>query len=96
MFAIRNQIAGDLAEGADKVIIEARESGRGIGIYDADGLLRSDEMSAIVSCLGDSRGDVIWEAPLKKQQADLILRCGLNVNIGNVQPRDVLGLETVN
>lgn len=90
-----DQIAGDLATGADKVIVEAREAGRGIGIYDEDGALRLDEMTAIVNCLGDSRGDVIWEAPLKKQQAALILRCGSNVNLGNIKPRDVLGLEAM-
>ncbi len=92
---ICDQIAGDLAMGADKVIIEARESGRGIGIYDEEGLLLKDEMAAIVNCLGDSRGDVIWEAPLNKQQAMLVLRCGPNVNLGNVKPSDVLGLEAL-
>jgi phosphosulfolactate synthase len=92
---ICDQIAGDLATGADKVIVEAREAGRGIGIYDEDGALRQDEMTAIVNCLGDSRGDVIWEAPLKKQQAALILRCGSNVSLGNIKPRDVLGLEAM-
>ncbi len=92
---ICDQIAGDLATGADKVIIEARESGLGIGIYDEEGLLRLDEMTNIVNCLGDSRGKVIWEAPLRKQQAALILHCGPNVNLGNVKPRDVLGLEAM-
>jgi phosphosulfolactate synthase len=90
-----HQIAGDLAVGADKVIIESRESGTGIGIYDETGNVRRDEMSAIISCLGDSRGDIIWEAPLKKQQSTLILQCGPNVNLGNVKPNDVLGLEAL-
>jgi len=90
-----DQIAGDLALGADKAIVEGRESGRGVGIYDEEGKLRPDEMTAIVNCLGDSRGDVIWEAPLNKQQAALILRCGANVNLGNVKPNDVLGLEAL-
>lgn len=90
-----DQIAGDLAQGADKVIVESRESGLGVGIYDEDGALRQAEMSAIVNCLGDSRGDVIWEAPLQKQQAALILRCGPNVNLGNIRPNDVLGLEAL-
>lgn len=90
-----HQIAGDLAAGADKVMIEARESGTGIGIYDQDGNLRPAEMAAILRCLGDSRGDIIWEAPLKKQQTALIQRCGLNVNLGNVKPNDVLGLEAL-
>lgn len=90
-----DQIAGDLAVGADKVIIEARESGAGIGIYDQDGSVRQDVMTAIINCLGDSRGDIIWEAPRQRQQAALILRCGPNVNLGNVKPRDVLGLEAL-
>ncbi|MFQ5577403.1 MAG: phosphosulfolactate synthase [Anaerolineae bacterium] len=90
-----DRIAADLSVGADKVIIEARESGKGIGVYDRDGALRGDEFNAIVNCLGDSRGDVIWEAPLKEQQAALILRCGPNVNLGNVKPNDVLGLEAM-
>ncbi len=90
-----DQIAGDLAVGADKVIIEARESGRGIGIFDGDGTIRQDEMIAIINCLGDSRGDIIWEAPGQKQQAALIVRCGPNVNLGNVKPRDILGLEAL-
>ena len=81
--------------GVDKVIIEARESGQGIGIYDDEGTLREDEMTAIVDCLGDSRGDIIWEAPLKRQQTALILRCGPNVSLGNIKPRDVLGLEAL-
>jgi phosphosulfolactate synthase len=57
--------------------------------------VRQDEMSAIVRGLGDSRGDIIWEAPNPKQQAALILRCGPNANLGNVKPNDVLGLEAL-
>jgi phosphosulfolactate synthase len=92
---ICDQIAGDLAQGADKVIFEARESGIGIGIFDQGGQVRQNELTTIVNCLGDSRGDVIWEAPRQRQQAALILRCGANVNLGNVKPRDVLGLEAL-
>lgn len=90
-----DQIAGDLSLGVDKVIIEARESGTGIGIFDQEGRLRQDQLVAIVNCLGDSRGDIIWEAPRQRQQAALILRCGSNVNLGNIKPRDVLGLEAL-
>jgi phosphosulfolactate synthase len=90
-----DQIAADLALGADKVIIEARESGMGVGIYDAQGNVRQDEMSAIIGWLGDSRGDIIWEAPNSKQQTVLIKQCGPNVNLGNIRPNDVLGLEAL-
>jgi len=90
-----DQIAADLAAGADKVIIEARESGVGVGIYDQNGNVRQDEMSAIIRGLGDSRGDIIWEAPNPKQQTTLILQCGPNASLGNVKPNDVLGLEAL-
>jgi phosphosulfolactate synthase len=90
-----DQIAGDLSIGADKVIIEARESGVGVGIYDQNGNVRHDEMKAIIRGLGDSRGDIIWEAPNPKQQTALIKNCGPNVNLGNIKPNDVLGLEAL-
>jgi phosphosulfolactate synthase len=90
-----DQIASDLAVGADKVIIEARESGTNVGIYDEKGNVRLDEWQAIVAGLGDSRSDVIWEAPLKNQQVTLISQCGPNINLGNVKPNDVLGLEAL-
>jgi phosphosulfolactate synthase len=77
------------------VIIEARESGTNVGIYDEKGNVRLDEWQAIVAGLGDSRSDVIWEAPLKNQQVTLISQCGPNINLGNVKPNDVLGLEAL-
>jgi phosphosulfolactate synthase len=92
---ICDQVAADLAVGANKVIMEARESGRGIGIYDENGLVREDEMNALVKCLGDYGPNIIWEAPMQRQQAALIMRCGPNVNFGNVKPSDVLGLEAL-
>lgn len=92
---LADQIAGDLAAGAGEVIIEARESGMGVGIYDDHGNVRQDEMTAIIDALGHHRSSVIWEAPNPKQQAALIRRCGPNVNLGNVKPNDVLGLEAM-
>ncbi len=92
---LNEQIAGDLEAGADKVIIEARESGMGVGIYDQNGNIRQAELDALISGMDDSRNNVIWEAPNSKQQAALILRCGPNVNFGNIKPNDVLGLEAM-
>jgi phosphosulfolactate synthase len=92
---LAEQIAGDLTLGAEKVIVEAREAGRGIGIYDEEGRLRGDEMATILEYLGDYQENVMWEAPLPSQQAALILRSGPNVNLGNVKPNDVLGLEAM-
>jgi phosphosulfolactate synthase (CoM biosynthesis protein A) len=48
------QIASDLTLGAEKVIVEAREAGRGIGIYDEEGRLRGERWR-LSSHLGKSR-----------------------------------------
>jgi phosphosulfolactate synthase len=90
-----DQIADDLSLGAEKVIVEARESGIGIGIYDANGGIRKDMVRDILSQLPGHEDDIMWEAPHTKQQAQLILLCGSNVSLGNVKPRDVLGLEAL-
>jgi len=87
-------IADDLESGASHVIIEAREAGRGVGIFDKDGRTRLDEVEAILAGVADP-AVLIWEAPLKNQQQDLILRFGLNVSLGNVPPEEVLALEAL-
>jgi phosphosulfolactate synthase len=89
------QIAEDLALGADKVIIEARESGAGVGIYDNNGAIRNEKLAAIFDQLRGHKDDIMWEAPRTGQQAQLILEYGPNVSLGNIKPRDVLGLEAL-
>lgn len=92
-FLIR-QGRADLADGAHKVIIEGRESGKGIMIYDQQGKLRLNEMEEIAQGLGNLDA-ILWEAPLKSQQQELILRFGPNVNLGNIPPGEVLALEAL-
>lgn len=95
--------AGDLAEqalsdmewGADWVIVEARESGRGIGIYDKAGELKRDFVEEIAWQVGDKIDRLIWEAPHKEQQAALVRRFGANVSLGNVAAREALALEAL-
>jgi len=89
------QIDADLALGVDKVIVEARESGAGIGIYDAGGGIRQDMLRTMLAELHGYADDIIWEAPRQGQQAQLIMLCGRNVSLGNVKPRDILGLEAL-
>ncbi|MEA1881705.1 MAG: phosphosulfolactate synthase [Candidatus Marinimicrobia bacterium] len=90
-----DDINADLESGTDKVIIEGRESGRDIGIYDKNGIVQEDKVEAILEGVGHRKNDIMWEAPRPHQQASLIIRCGSNVNLGNVLPRDVLGLEAL-
>ncbi len=88
------QAVADLENGAWKVIIEARESGKGVGIYDRDGAIKVTDMELIAAGVGRPEA-IIWEAPLKEQQVALILRFGPNVNLGNIPPQDVIVLEAM-
>lgn len=82
----------DINAGADKVLIEAREGGKNIGIYDECGNVKEDELEALAKTNGEK---LIWEAPLKNQQTYLILKFGANVNLGNISPEEVTALETM-
>lgn len=88
------QIIGDLAQGAFKVILEGRESGKGAGFYDPEGNFLADDVEQVLAAVGDPQF-LIWEAPLKQQQQELILRYGPNVNLGNIAAVDLLSLEAL-
>ena len=91
---IHQLVAEDMENGAFKVIIEAREAGKGVGIYDQEGKIKSDEVDNIIGGVEDINC-LMWEAPLKNQQQDLILRLGINVNLGNIPPDEILALEAL-
>ncbi|GAW93694.1 phosphosulfolactate synthase [Calderihabitans maritimus] len=91
---IKDQIARDLDCGAFKVIVEGRESGQGVVIYDAQGEIKEKAITDLVEAVEDVNV-LLWEAPLKKQQQELIMRFGPNVNLGNIQPGEVLALEAL-
>jgi phosphosulfolactate synthase len=91
---LSERIMLDLELGADKVLVEARESGTRVGIYDAQGQVVEEHLDAILAGL-DGVNQVIWEAPLKHQQEYFVLRFGPNVNLGNIRPNDGLALETL-
>lgn len=85
-------IKRDLADGAHYVILEAREAGKNIGIYDAAGNIIGDELDALASVGTDK---LIIEAPLKPQQVALILKFGPQINLGNIAYDEVTALETL-
>ena len=92
--ALAEQCAEDLANGAWKVIMEARDSGKGIGIYDPQGKLQQEKLEKLLKELPDPN-QIIWEAPLKNQQVKLIQRFGARVNLGNIQPPELIALEAL-
>ncbi|HUV00586.1 MAG TPA: phosphosulfolactate synthase [Bacteroidales bacterium] len=82
----------ELSAGSVKVIAEARESGT-IGIYNDDGSINSPLIKAISEHV--KLDNVIWEAPLKSQQAWFIKNFGANVNLGNIAPNEIIPLESL-
>jgi len=87
------EIRRDLGLGAFQVIIEAREAGQGVGIYDASGGIVDEKLQAIVA--GADLQNVLFEAPQKAQQVELIRKFGVNVSLGNIPPADVVALESL-
>jgi len=85
-------IAQELAAGADKVILEARESGT-VGIYDRGGNPAAEMIQHIVERAGLER--LVFEAPRKGQQLWMIRNLGREVNLGNVVLEEALALATL-
>jgi phosphosulfolactate synthase len=82
----------ELAAGAFKVIAEARESGT-VGIYRPSGKAHTMLINMILSRI--TIDQILWEAPLKSQQAWFIQHFGANVNLGNIPPNEIIPLETL-
>lgn len=82
----------ELRAGSVKVIAEARESGT-TGIYNADGSINNTIICTIADHV--KLENVIWEAPLKSQQAWFIKHFGANVNLGNIAPNEIIALESL-
>lgn len=75
-----------------KVILESRESGRGVGIYDGEGQIKWDWVRSIVA---DHPADqLIFEAPLESQQIALLRELGSETNLGNVALTSVAPLAS--
>ncbi|MDR1722028.1 MAG: phosphosulfolactate synthase [Methanobrevibacter sp.] len=86
-------IKSELKSGANKVIIEAREGGKNIGIFDEKGDVKEEEVNEIIKKINPD--DLIWEAPNKDQQTYFVLKLGQNVNLGNININDITSLETI-
>jgi phosphosulfolactate synthase len=82
----------ELNAGSIKVIAEARESGT-TGIYNEDGSINKKIINAISEHV--KLENVLWEAPLKSQQAWFIKHFGANVNLGNIAPAEIIPLESL-
>ncbi len=75
-----------------RVILESRESGRGVGIYDGEGNIKWDWVRTILAT--HPMADLLFEAPQERQQIQLLVELGNEVNLGNVALPSVLPLAT--
>lgn len=89
------QALSDLENGASWVVMEGRESGRSVGIFGEHGQIIDESLTTIATMMADAVGRVIWEAPLKDQQAYLISKFGTNVGLGNIHPDQLLAVESL-
>ena len=90
-----HQVIGhDLGLGALFVIVEAREAGKGVGIFDKSGAVDESEVDQIIAGV-DDLDKLMWETPIKNQQQYMILRFGNNVSLGNIPTTDVLAMEAL-
>lgn len=88
------QINKDLDDGAYKVILEARESGKGVTIFDENGDIEQEKMDKLLLFVR-GKEHIMWEAPLKKQQVYFLRAFGPQVNLGNIMPEEVLALQSL-
>jgi phosphosulfolactate synthase len=93
--ALAREALQDIEWGAAWVIVEARESGKGIGIYDDRGDVRAEFLEELTARMGSHIDRLVWEAPLKTQQAALIRRFGPGVSLGNIAVDNVLALQAL-
>ncbi|MDD5960021.1 phosphosulfolactate synthase [Methanobrevibacter wolinii] len=84
----------ELEAGSTKVIVEAREGGKNIGIYDENSNVKEDEVDYILNNVSNP-DDIIWEAPKKDQQVYFILKLGSDANLGNISTDEIISLETI-
>jgi phosphosulfolactate synthase len=75
-----------------KVILESRESGVGVGIYDGEGVIKWDWVRSIIA--DHPPEDLIFEAPQESQQIALMKELGSEVNLGNISLHSVGPLAT--
>lgn len=85
-------IENELEAGAWKVICEARESGT-VGVFRPNGEIRSGLIDEIADQVPVQK--LLFEAPQKEQQVWFIKKFGSNVNLGNLQPSEIISVETL-
>jgi phosphosulfolactate synthase len=82
-----------ISAGADKVILEARESGVSVGVMDDDGNPRVDRLDKVLG--GINASNILFESPKKSQQVFFLKKFGPETSLGNIHPNDAISVETL-
>jgi phosphosulfolactate synthase len=80
-----------LDAGACELIIEARESAAGVGLFSSEGTLHADFADRFADVFG--LDVVMFEAPTKSSQFALMDHFGAPVRLGNVRLEELLRVE---
>jgi phosphosulfolactate synthase len=80
-----------LDAGALQIVVEARESARGVGVFDADGNLNGAFAEGFVEAFGFRA--TTFEAPNKPSQFALLDHFGRDVQLSNVRLEELLRVE---
>ena len=83
-------MSSELEAGSWKVIAEGRESGN-VGVFRPNGTAHTYLINKIIAKIDPN--NILWEAPIKKQQVWFIRLFGQNVNLGNIAPNEIIPLE---
>ena len=81
-----------LDAGALQLVVEARESAKGVGLFDDDGNFNAVLADRLAESFG--HGTVMFEAPNKPSQFALLNHFGSTVHLCNVRLEDLLRVET--
>jgi phosphosulfolactate synthase len=80
-----------LDAGAKQLIVEARESAAGVGVFAADGSFNPSAAERFAEVFG--LGRLLYEAPTKHSQFTLLSHFGPEVRLGNVPLAELLRVE---
>lgn len=80
-----------LDAGAKQVVVEARESAQGIGLFDEAGRFNATLADRFVDAFG--MATVVFEAPVKSSQFVLLDHFGPEVGLSNVRLEELLRVE---
>jgi phosphosulfolactate synthase len=77
--------------GAVEIVVEARESAMGVGLFDGEGKLNSHFADRFADAFG--LANVVFEAPNKQSQFALLDHFGREVRLSNVRLEELLRVE---